>query len=224
MSEITFEQGIKVAIFQGKRYYLRESQGYYYRYAQKGEPSLLHRMVYISHYGEIKKGYEIHHKDGNATNNEIENLECLSIRKHNDRHKEIMSEDLKERLRAHLRDNALPKAAEWHGSTVGIEWHKQHYRSMSGLLHQKSNYVCKWCGKNYTTQKKSNNMFCSATCRNSDRYSRGVDNEKRVCASCGNEFEANKYQPTITCSRKCGAAHRVKAIRANNKDRNDYTQ
>jgi hypothetical protein len=36
-----------------------------------------HRAVWRAHYGDIPTGYVVHHKDGNKTNNDISNLECI---------------------------------------------------------------------------------------------------------------------------------------------------
>lgn len=42
----------------------------------------LHRFVYENEYGEIPIGYEIHHKDGNKQNNNIENLVAIPREEH----------------------------------------------------------------------------------------------------------------------------------------------
>jgi hypothetical protein len=46
-----------------------------------------HRSIYETHYGKIPKdslgrSYEIHHLDGNHSNNDINNLKCVSIQEH----------------------------------------------------------------------------------------------------------------------------------------------
>jgi len=41
-----------------------------------------YRKIWEKTYGEIPKGYEIHHKDGNRDNNSICNLMCVSIEQH----------------------------------------------------------------------------------------------------------------------------------------------
>lgn len=43
---------------------------------------LLHRLIYEKYYGEIPEDCHIHHKDGNRSNNLINNLECLNKSKH----------------------------------------------------------------------------------------------------------------------------------------------
>lgn len=50
-----------------------------------------YRSVWESYYGPIPKdddgrSYEIHHIDGNSTNNDISNLSCVSIKEHYDIH------------------------------------------------------------------------------------------------------------------------------------------
>ena len=41
-----------------------------------------YRKIWESHYGNIPEGYEIHHIDGNHSNNDIENLQCITIEEH----------------------------------------------------------------------------------------------------------------------------------------------
>ena len=41
-----------------------------------------HRLVWKNHFGEIPKGFQIHHKDGNKLNNSIENLELVPFKEH----------------------------------------------------------------------------------------------------------------------------------------------
>lgn len=50
-----------------------------------------YRKIYEQHYGPIPKDsngrtYEIHHKDNNRKNNDIDNLQCVSIQEHYDIH------------------------------------------------------------------------------------------------------------------------------------------
>ena len=46
-----------------------------------------YRKIYEEHHGKIPKGYHIHHIDGNPWNNDINNLECLTEKEHNEKHK-----------------------------------------------------------------------------------------------------------------------------------------
>lgn len=45
-----------------------------------------HRLVWEKYYGEIPKGYHIHHKNGNKLDNSINNLELLSKQEHIRKH------------------------------------------------------------------------------------------------------------------------------------------
>ena len=82
---------------------------------------VLHREVWKAHHGPIPKGCIIHHRDGNPLNNDIDNLECVTRKQHGERHKYLASDELKQHL-AEIR----PKATEWHRSTEGRRWHKEH--------------------------------------------------------------------------------------------------
>lgn len=42
----------------------------------------LHRLAWEKHHGKVPKGYHIHHKDGNKTNNDINNLQLISASEH----------------------------------------------------------------------------------------------------------------------------------------------
>lgn len=45
-----------------------------------------HRLVWKQHYGEIPKGYHIHHINGNKLDNRIENLELINLSEHEKLH------------------------------------------------------------------------------------------------------------------------------------------
>lgn len=47
-----------------------------------------HCLVYETFIGPIPDGYHVHHKDHNPQNNNVDNLELLTIKEHCDRHKE----------------------------------------------------------------------------------------------------------------------------------------
>ena len=83
MTNIEYNENKTRATFNGRLYYLRESQGYYYSPRKdRSGLDMLHRMVFIHYNGEIPKGYCIHHKDGNKGNNDISNLECVRRSEH----------------------------------------------------------------------------------------------------------------------------------------------
>lgn len=216
MTNIRYYDNNTKAEFNGRIYYLRKSQGYYYspKKTESGVKGcdMLHRMVYMSVYGEIPTGYEIHHKDGDKSNNDISNLECLSVEEHREYHATHISEEQRKRKWENLQKNVRPKADIWHGSEKGKEWHRQHYEEMKDKLYEKVERICAVCGKTFYTSRKNTGKFCSAKCAAKDRRDSGIDNIEKICEYCGKPFITNKYQKRQFCSRKCSANARKSEI------------
>lgn len=59
----------------------------------KGKMSSAHRIIWEMHYGEIPKGMVIDHKDGNGSNNRLENLR-LATRAQNAQNRKASSKNL----------------------------------------------------------------------------------------------------------------------------------
>lgn len=51
-----------------------------------GKNVLLHRYVWMKYHGEIPKGFQVHHKDGNKLNWNIDNLEMICASEHQRMH------------------------------------------------------------------------------------------------------------------------------------------
>ena len=107
-------------VFNGIVFRKDKKQGYFKSHGgyAKERKAYLHREVWKKFTGEIPKGFQIHHKDGNKENNEIENLECLSSKEHAKRHPREY--DLE-----HLQKIG-ELAKEWHKSKKGRAWHSIH--------------------------------------------------------------------------------------------------
>lgn len=170
----------------------------------------LHRYLWEKANGKIPEGYEIHHKDGDKRNNDLDNLEMLTVTDHRERHNSEMSEERRQQLRDNVLKNALPAAIEWHGSEQGIEWHKDHYEKYKYKFHTKVEVKCKHCGKEVTAGSNGRNRFCSNGCKSKYRKATGVDDVIRKCVTCGKEFKVNKYSKTANCSRSCAYKSRLK--------------
>lgn len=67
------------------KYYLANN-GYYTLSSKEYYKKLLHRVIWEDNYGEIPKGYVVHHKDEDKLNNDIENLELMSLKEHGSMH------------------------------------------------------------------------------------------------------------------------------------------
>ena len=73
----------KCVIYKGRKYRIQSSGKYYQDQNKKGKTErLLHRAVWVEHCGTIPDGMCVHHKDGDWTNNHIDNLEIMPISDH----------------------------------------------------------------------------------------------------------------------------------------------
>lgn len=161
----------------------------------------LHREVWKHHNGEIPDGCLIHHVDGDATNNDISNLECVTPEEHARRHPEMgnASEEHIERI--------VELAKDWHRSEEGKEWHRQHWEESLAKAFEDTRKECEQCGDEYTDRSPHDvGRFCSGACKSKWRRESGRDDEERVCRACRQTFEANKYSNRKSCSRRCGGA------------------
>ena len=58
-----------------------------YGYYVNNQKKLLHRVKYEEYYGTIPKGYIIHHKNGDRSSNDIDNLQCMTASEHTKMHR-----------------------------------------------------------------------------------------------------------------------------------------
>lgn len=201
------------ALFDGLSFRKDKKTGYY---LNAKTHKRLHVYVWEYFNGKVPKGYHVHHKDHDKTNNEIDNLTLLSASEHSALHSKEQVEKHYQDMIKNLKDNAIPKASEWHGSKEGKEWHKRHYEKTKAALHKQGDFICENCGKPFTAEITGNNRFCSNNCKMAYRRKSGVDNETRECECCGKEFITNKYSKAKTCSRQCRSHLRYNKISQEN--------
>lgn len=165
----------------------------------------LHQEVWKAANGgaPIPPGYQVHHADGDPSNNAPENLRLVTRAEHDEEHRAERAE----RGRASI-EKARPYAAEWHRSEEGRRWHSEHakraYESRKETAH-----VCEWCDAVFgSLARRESTRFCSNRCRAAARRASGADDVQRQCEACGEEFTINRHKRTRTCSRKCGQALR----------------
>lgn len=195
---IQYSSDKKYAYFNGYKFTKDIKTDYYLSSTINGKRYRLHRYVWEWYNGTIPKGYDIHHKDHNKFNNEIDNLELLSKAEHLKRHSEEITEEQKQKYRDILNKYGRPKAVEWHKSQKGKEWHKEQYKVSLGNR-EKQKFICVNCGKEYETLSNGVNKFCSNNCRSAYRRKSGVDDIERKCIKCGRSFKVNKYCKTKKC-------------------------
>lgn len=159
--KIQYIEGTNLAYFNGYKFRKDKKTGYWLCTTLHKR---LHRYVYEYFNGEIPAGYQIHHKDHNKDNNEIENLQLLTRKEHDKIHYEEMSKEEKERRRKNIKEKAQPKAIEWHKSVEGKEWHKKHYNNFKSKMHILQDFICLQCGKKFqSTQVRS--KYCCNACK-----------------------------------------------------------
>ena len=183
----------------GKKFYLDKEKGYW---ISTTYPRIrAHVWVWQQHYGKPPKGFHIHHKDENKSNNTIENLELMTVFDH------LKMHGLKpdQRKRAALWCSAIRHLTKkWHASPEGIEWHRKH--GLETWKNRNSFKVkCNYCGKEAET-KTYHQTFCSNACKSSYRRKSGIDDIERKCLNCKKEYTVNKYAKRKFCSRKCSSS------------------
>lgn len=201
--KVEYSEDGKTAFFDGVKFRKDMKTGYYLagRPTYNGKRERLHVYVWRYFNGPVADGYHVHHKDEDKSHNDIDNLECIPQFEHLSIHAKEHVELFHEDMVNNLRENAIPKASEWHKSEEGRAWHREH--AFPVWNREKTEHRCEFCGKPFMSVDHGNNRFCSNNCKAAARRKSGVDNETRKCAFCGKEFTVNKYAATKCCSRSC---------------------
>ena len=185
----------------GKKFYLDKKTGYW---ISTTCPHIrAHVWVWKKCKGEIEKGFHIHHKDGNKSNNSIENLEKMSAADHLSFHSTKMFEDeefRKKRVK-HL-EVIRPLTKKWHRSKEGAAWHKKQGK-LCWDLREPRVFKCGQCDKQFKS-KTFHSKFCSGKCKSKWRRVNKLDYIEAICPICEEVFTKCKYSKTKTCGRKCG--------------------
>lgn len=181
----------------GRKFYQDKKTGYW---ISCDYPRIrAHRWVWNTLKGVIPKSCHIHHKDGNKSNNDIRNLELVTISQHVHLH---MTDARIDRSRDWMNE-IRPMTKKWHASPEGLAWHKYHALKTNFGKWEPKKYNCQVCNSDYETSKRSNTRFCSNACKSKFRRDAGLDDIVKTCPSCNNEFSSNKYAKNIYCSRSC---------------------
>lgn len=128
----------EVIVWNGIKWYRNDGRKYFRRmYYHKAE--YLHIEIYKIYNGEIPKGYQVHHKDGDANNNDPSNLVALSPEQHKIEHRKMGSYKNNRPSEA-----AYEAAKAWHRSEEGRKWHKEHATKYFDITN-----TCPICGKEF---------------------------------------------------------------------------
>ena len=174
----------------------RNHRVYFQRHDKwKGPVLYLHREIWSSVHGVIPKGSHVHHKDENPLNNDIGNLECVTSQEHRKRHSGKCTDAMRSNLNA-----IRPKAAEWHRSDEGREWHRLHANgvrdSRKDVFYE---HKCERCGKDYKS-KYAIGRACTKLCYERLRVRKPV--HEKTCGHCGKGFMGMRKDSKY-CGRSC---------------------
>jgi uncharacterized CHY-type Zn-finger protein len=183
--------------FNEFKFYLDKGTGYWI--TTTTPKKRMHIVVWESCNGKVPKGFHIHHRDGNKSNNDLSNLELISAREHGSMH---MTDDKRERARK-MAGEYRHLTKEWHASKEGREWHVAHGID-SWNTRQPISVVCCQCSKGFSTLTY-HSKFCSNKCKSAWRRAQRLDDVTVQCSNCKKEFRKNRYAKSTTCSISCGA-------------------
>lgn len=211
--EVKYMCNGKVAKVDSYTFTKDEKTGYYLSSKTiGGKRKRLHVYMWEKHNGEIPEGYEVHHVTGDKSRNEIADLALLKAEDHRRYHAENLTDERKAKMRENLIKKAIPKAAEWHRSEEGREWHRKHGHDV-WKNRKPITYQCTNCGAEFESlnvYSEKSNRFCSNNCKSAWRRRLGIDDEQRNCEICGAEFTANKYSARKRCE-QCRHIKRAKS-------------
>jgi hypothetical protein len=147
----------------------------------------VHRYVWEQVHGPIPKGYHVHHRDGDANNNSIENLEVLTCREHSRIHagwlRDVSGQFTKRRCPGCSQFLTLDAFYTTHGKPYGrckaCTAHRKATRVRKRTAPPKTEtFVCERCGMDVPValSHKGRRKFCTLSCavsaQNMDRVGR----------------------------------------------------
>lgn len=133
-------------------------------------PVYLHRYLWERAHGPVPEGCHVHHKDGDPSNNSLENLEVVTPGEHWGKHDEARKRWwASPEFAQHIRQ-AGELAAEWHRSESGKDWHRKHAQAVFGKEGRtRVPVTCLECGQGYLADsmrvKAGKAKFCGNNCK-----------------------------------------------------------
>lgn len=161
--------------FGGRFWHKRKSRDYYVAL------SYLHREIWASVNGPIPKGFEVHHKNGDKTDNRIENLQLLSTREHRSHHAEQFLRTPEAKVKAAVNSLAT--------------------RQKNASEREGRDLRCCICNRIYHSRAKHPRRFCSQRCIDKAR-SRRHEPDAGICEHCAKGYRRTKRNQRY-CSKRC---------------------
>lgn len=180
----------------------------------------LHRAIWESEHGKIPFGHHVHHKDGNCSNNTLENLACVTCQQHHTEHENRGDYDTPARYAALHRAQLAARA--WHKTKEGLKWHREHaIRTNFGKTIARVLAKCAGCGIDIQAAFHVKQKYCSDQCRERVRCKIRLTNGGiSICKVCKKEFKNSIEQPRKFCSRTCITEN----CRSRERSRNGFTK
>lgn len=171
-----------------------------------------HQWVWINHHGNPPKGYHIHHRNNDKSDNRIENLELIHGARHLSYHMvHHMSDPIKKNKQKEHIEKIRPLTKAWHASDEGKAWHRYHALKNNFGNWEPKEYDCQQCGTKYFSKQisKKHTKFCSNKCKSKWRRHSKIDDVEKQCVYCKKIFTCNKYSKYIGCG--CGRGRKRKS-------------
>lgn len=146
-----------------RKFYLHKASGYWIScdYSKERPRIRAHQWIWINHHGPIPKGYHLHHKNEDKSDNRIENLELIEASRHFKHHyykdpsRAVHSKESIDKIR--------PLTKKWHASEEGKAWHAAH-GIITWLNREPFKIKCQICSKEVET-KTFHQKFCHPNCK-----------------------------------------------------------
>lgn len=183
----------------------------YYRGTVNGKRVRLHIYLFKKHFGEIKRGYVVHHIDGDPLNNNPSNLESLPKGEHISHHTRLTNQNPDILAK---RCNGLSRALKSEGRKkwVTSDAMKELGRRNAKYLHQDKRRVesiCVVCGITHRAFPSPKGLkYCSNKCAAKSRRDSGVDDIESKCHHCGSVYKHSRFIKRQFCSRDCAVIAR----------------
>lgn len=174
--------------FDGRVYRKDERKQYYESHFS------LHCEIWRFFFGEIPKGYDVHHSDLNRNHNDITNFELLTKSEHQKRHAAAKMS----KFTCIVCGREFETATVFHNNCYCSDECRKIGAIQRSLINSKS-CICEFCGREFLTPAYRNSRFCSQTCLNKSKERR----ETKKCPCCGKEFTSKICEHKKYCSIKC---------------------
>lgn len=159
----------------------KNNKGYWV--ATEEQSIYAHRWVWMNHHGEIPDGCHIHHKNGDKSDNSIENLELMKESDHK---------------RLHWKENKVHLyGLEWHKSEEGRQFHRESWKV---YWKNKPLFSCQCiiCNKSIQVKSVVKPKYCGWRCRTE------ANKIDRSCQQCCKTFRVVRSTAQKYCSAACG--------------------